>query len=151
LHQQYINPSDAHDTIQRAIHTQLENAPLHLVNTYTRHLCDRQTQINAFSKSKEYKEVLSSSMVHAALQMGHIKAIVTKYFSWVMLSHRWENKELQLHDIQGKDVVTGVTGGMRVTSEMRSSGQEERGRGVPEVLEVFRGFVTHRHVAHQHT
>ncbi|KAG1796589.1 hypothetical protein EV424DRAFT_1594776 [Suillus variegatus] len=104
LRQQYVSPSEAHDAIQRAIHIQLENAPLRLVNTFTGRLCDRQTQINTFIKSEKYKEVLSSLMAHATLQTELIKAIVTEYFSWVMLSHRWENKEPRLHDIQDKDV-----------------------------------------------
>ncbi|KAG2117024.1 uncharacterized protein F5147DRAFT_298941 [Suillus discolor] len=106
LRQQYVSPSEAHDAIQRAIHIQLENAPLRLINTFTGRLCDRQTQINTFIKSEKYKEVLSSLMAHATLQTELIKAIVTEYFSWVMLSHRWENKEPRLHDIQDKDVYT---------------------------------------------
>ncbi|KAG1789016.1 uncharacterized protein HD556DRAFT_1275673, partial [Suillus plorans] len=106
LRQQYVSPSEAHDAIQRAVNIQLENAPLRLVNTFTGRLCDRQTQINTFIKSEKYKEVLSSLMAHATLQTELIKAIVTEYFSWVMLSHRWESKEPRLHDIQDKDVYT---------------------------------------------
>ncbi|KAG0692620.1 hypothetical protein DFH29DRAFT_882222 [Suillus ampliporus] len=34
----------------------------------------------------------------------HPSKTVTKYFSWVMLSHRWESKEPLLHHIQGKFV-----------------------------------------------
>jgi hypothetical protein len=54
--------------------------------------------------STEYKEVLSSSMT--LLQMESITGAVAKYFSWVMLSHRWKNKEPRLHDIQDKDLYT---------------------------------------------
>ncbi|KAG2346485.1 hypothetical protein BDR05DRAFT_786028 [Suillus weaverae] len=106
LRQQYVSPSEVHDAIQRAIHAQLENAPLRLVNTFTGRLCDRQTQINAFIKSEKYKEVLSLSMAHAALQTEPFRAIVAEHFSWVMLSHRWQSEEPRLHDIQDKEVYT---------------------------------------------
>jgi hypothetical protein len=55
-------------------------------------------------KSTEYKEILSSSMTNAPLQMGPIEEAVAKYFSWVMLSHTWESKEPLLHDIQDKAI-----------------------------------------------
>jgi hypothetical protein len=106
LHQQYVSPSEAHDANQKAIHIQLENTPLYLVDTFTRRLCDRQSQINAFIKSKKYKEVLSSLMAHPTLQTEPIRAIAVEHFSWVMLSHRWESKEPRLHDIQDNGVYT---------------------------------------------
>ncbi|KAG2033023.1 WD40-repeat-containing domain protein [Suillus americanus] len=40
LCQQHISPSEVEDAIQRAIHAQLENAPLHLINTYPGLLCN---------------------------------------------------------------------------------------------------------------
>ncbi|KAG0701114.1 hypothetical protein DFH29DRAFT_876116 [Suillus ampliporus] len=52
----------------------------------------------------QYKELLYSSMTHAPLQTKPIQEVVTRYFSWVMLSHRWETKEPLLHDIQDKVV-----------------------------------------------
>ncbi|KAG0698960.1 hypothetical protein DFH29DRAFT_1081516 [Suillus ampliporus] len=104
LCQQYVNPAEVEDAIRRAIHAPLENAPLRLINTSTGHLCDREAQKNAFMNSIEYKELLYSSMTHAPLQMKPIEEAVAKYFSWVMLSHRWESEEPLLHDIQGKVV-----------------------------------------------
>ncbi|KAG2357258.1 hypothetical protein BDR07DRAFT_1612605 [Suillus spraguei] len=104
LRQQYVSISEAHDAIQRAIHAQLENAPLRLINTFTGYLCDRQAQLNAFVTSTEYKEILSLSTT--PLKMGSITEAVAKYFSWVMLSHRWSNKEPRLLDIQDKDLYT---------------------------------------------
>ncbi|KAG1821952.1 WD40-repeat-containing domain protein [Suillus subaureus] len=102
LRQQYISPSEVEDAIRRAIDAQLDNAPFRLINTSTGRLCDRGEQINAFAESTEYKELLHSFEIHAPLQTGLIKGAVTKYFGWVMLSHRWERKELGLHDIQDK-------------------------------------------------
>ncbi|KAG2089241.1 uncharacterized protein F5147DRAFT_658473 [Suillus discolor] len=104
LRQQFIGPSEVEDAIRRAIHTQLENAPLRLINTSTGRLCNRDAQINAFTESTEYKELLHSLVMHAPLQREPIKEAVAKYFSWVMLSHRWERNELLLQDIQGRDI-----------------------------------------------
>ncbi|KAG1814090.1 hypothetical protein EV424DRAFT_42587 [Suillus variegatus] len=102
LRQQYVSPSEVKDAIRRVIRAQLENAPLRLINTSTGRLCNRDAQINAFTESTEYKELLYSLMMHAPLQTELIKEAVIKYFSWVMLSHRWETKEPGLHDIQDK-------------------------------------------------
>ncbi|KAG0702651.1 hypothetical protein DFH29DRAFT_492432 [Suillus ampliporus] len=104
LRQQYVAPSEVDDAIQKAIHAQLENAPLRLLNTPAGRLCDREAQINAFIESTEYKELLYSSMTHAPLRTEFITEAVAKYFSWVMLSHRWERKEPLLHDIHDKVV-----------------------------------------------
>jgi hypothetical protein len=92
------------DTIRGVIQVQLETAPLRLLNTSTGRLCDREAQINAFMESTEYKKLLYSSMTHGDLQREPIQDAVTKYFSWVMLSHRWESKEMLLPDIKDKIV-----------------------------------------------
>jgi WD40 repeat protein len=104
LRQQYVSPSEVKDAFQRAIHAQLENAPLRLINTITGHICDRNAQINAFTESTEYKELLHSFDMYAPLQTELIKEAVIKCFSWVMLSHRWEREEPVLHDIHGRDI-----------------------------------------------
>jgi hypothetical protein len=54
--------------------------------------------------STEYKELMSLSIKHADLRTERIKQVVAMYFSCVMLSHRWEEKELSLQDIQDKIV-----------------------------------------------
>jgi tetratricopeptide (TPR) repeat protein len=104
LRQKYVSPCEVEDAIRRAIHSQLENAPLRLINTSTGRLCNRDEQVNVFTEGTEYKELLHSFDMHAPLQTGPIKEVVVKYFSWVMLSHRWERKEPLLHDIQGRDI-----------------------------------------------
>ncbi|KAG1821967.1 WD40-repeat-containing domain protein [Suillus subaureus] len=102
--QRYVSPPEVEDAIRQAIYTQLENAPLRLINTSSGCLCNRDTQINALTESTEHKELLHSLVMHAPLQTGPIQEAVAKYFSWVMLSHRWETKEPLLHDIQGSDI-----------------------------------------------
>ncbi|KAG1780725.1 hypothetical protein EV702DRAFT_1000373 [Suillus placidus] len=104
LRQQYINPSEAERAIQESIKAQLDDAPHRLLNTFTGRLCDGEAQINAFKTSTEYKELLSSSLVHADLRMERIQHVVATYFRCVTLSHRWEGKEPLLHDIQDKVV-----------------------------------------------
>ncbi|KAG2361770.1 WD40-repeat-containing domain protein [Suillus spraguei] len=103
LLQQYVSP-EVEDTIRQAIHAQLENAPLRLINTSTGRLCDRDAQINAFMKSAEHGKLLHSLVMHAPLQTELTGEVVAKYFSWVMLSHRWESKEPRLHDVQGRNI-----------------------------------------------
>ncbi|KAG1793190.1 uncharacterized protein HD556DRAFT_1527681 [Suillus plorans] len=104
LRQQYVCPSEAEDAIQRAVWLKLEYAPLRLLNTFTGILCDRAAQIYAFKTSAEYKELLASTTKHSDLQMDRIKKVVAAYFRCVLLSHRWEETEVLLHDIQDTDV-----------------------------------------------
>ncbi|KAG1848654.1 heterokaryon incompatibility protein-domain-containing protein [Suillus subluteus] len=104
LRQQYVSPSEVEEVIEKIIKAQLDDVPHRLINTSTGRLCDRGVQINAFRTSAEYKELLSSTMKHADLQMERIQDVVAMYFRYVMLSHRWEGTEPSLHDIRGKEV-----------------------------------------------
>ncbi|KAG2336506.1 hypothetical protein BDR05DRAFT_953303 [Suillus weaverae] len=104
LRQRFVSPSEADGAIRRLTYTHLDDAPLRLLDTHTGRLCDREAQINAFKSSTEYKELLSSILKRAELRMADIQDVVMAYFRCVMLSHRWEVKELLLHDIQDKVV-----------------------------------------------
>ncbi|KAG1800323.1 uncharacterized protein HD556DRAFT_1524880 [Suillus plorans] len=104
LRQQYVHPSEADGAIQQTVKAQLDDAPHRLLNTFTGRLCNREAQIDAFKASPEYKELLSSTLMHADLRMEHIKDVVASYFCCVTLSHRWEGKEPLLHDVQDKVV-----------------------------------------------
>ncbi|KAG2358613.1 WD40-repeat-containing domain protein [Suillus spraguei] len=104
LRQQYIYRSQVENAIQRAVWKELEYSPLHLLNTSTGLLCDRAAQMSTFKTSAEYKELLSSTTKHSDLQMGLITDVVVKYFRCVLLSHRWEETEAVLPDIQDKVV-----------------------------------------------
>ncbi|KAG1718138.1 hypothetical protein EDB19DRAFT_2031640, partial [Suillus lakei] len=106
-HQQHVGRSEElAAAIRKAVDDKLENAPLRLLNTSTGRLCNREAQINSFMGSTEYSDLFHLSAMHAPLQMESINEAVTKYFSWVMLSHRWASKEPELLDIQNKDVYT---------------------------------------------
>ncbi|KAG1817516.1 uncharacterized protein BJ212DRAFT_1269921 [Suillus subaureus] len=104
LYQHCISPFEAESTIRQVLHAHLDNAPLRLINTSDGWLCDREAQTHAFKTSAEYKELLASIIKNAEIKLEHIRDVVAKYFHWVMLSHRWGEKEPLLHDIQDKVV-----------------------------------------------
>ncbi|KAG2367094.1 hypothetical protein BDR07DRAFT_1394283 [Suillus spraguei] len=104
LRRQYVRPSQVEDAIQRAVWNELEYSPLRLLNTSTGMLCDRAAQISTFKTSAEYKELLSSVTKRSDLRTGRIKDVVAMYFRCALLSHRWEEQEALLHDIQDKVV-----------------------------------------------
>jgi len=104
LRQQYVSPSEVQDTIQRAVQNTYEYTPLRLLNTSTGLLCDRMAQIDAFKMSSEYFELILFPTKDSDLRMERTKDVVATYFRCVLLSHRWEESEVLLHDIQDKDV-----------------------------------------------
>ncbi|KAG2348214.1 hypothetical protein BDR05DRAFT_506179 [Suillus weaverae] len=118
LRQQYVSPPEAEDAILTAAWTELESAPLRLLNTSTGLLCDRAAQINSFKMTATYKELLSFTTKHSDLQMERIKDVAAVYFRRVLLSHRWEETEPLLHDIQDKVVyeLNAVGGIMKLQS-----------------------------------
>ncbi|OAX37757.1 HET-domain-containing protein [Rhizopogon vinicolor AM-OR11-026] len=102
--QQYISSSKAASAIQDVISAHLANIPHRLLHTSTGLLCNRKEQKDAFKDSAEYKELLSSTMKHADSRRERIEKAVLAYFSYVMLSHKWDDNELRLRDIQDKNV-----------------------------------------------
>ncbi|OAX32038.1 WD40 repeat-like protein, partial [Rhizopogon vinicolor AM-OR11-026] len=104
VHQRYITRSEAEGAFQRIIDAQMENTPPRLINTSTGYLCGRDTQINVFKTSTEYKELLSLTMKHANILSERIQDVVLAFFQYTMLSHRWQGQEPLLHDVQGKNV-----------------------------------------------
>ncbi|KAG1793138.1 uncharacterized protein HD556DRAFT_522194 [Suillus plorans] len=116
--QQYVSPSEAEDTIRKAALDELENAPLRLLNTSTGLLCDRVAQVNAFKMTPEYNELVSFLTKDSNFRTERIKDVVAMYFRCVLLSHRWEEAEALLHDIQDKDVreLNGLGGIVKLQS-----------------------------------
>lgn len=104
LHEQYISSSQVECAIQKVIDAQMENAPPRFINSSSGHLCDRETQIDTFKTTTEYKKLLSSTMIHVDLRLELIQELMMAYFRCVMLSHRWECEEPLLHDIQDQSV-----------------------------------------------
>ncbi|KAG2137112.1 uncharacterized protein EDB93DRAFT_1330714 [Suillus bovinus] len=104
LRQQYVSQSDVEKDIEKVIRTRMDHTPIRVLDTSTGRLCDRKAQMEAFKRSTEYKELLSSITRRADLRMERIRKVVANFFGYVMLSHRWEGKEPLLCDIQGKSV-----------------------------------------------
>jgi hypothetical protein len=104
IRQQYVSQYEVESAIRQAIEAQLKKAPLRLINTSTGRVCNRSAQINGFMKSTEYEKLLTSLDMHGPPQTELIKEAVAKYFSWVMLSHRWGNKEPGLRDIEDGNI-----------------------------------------------
>jgi tetratricopeptide (TPR) repeat protein len=104
LCQQHLRLPEIEHAIRRVIDAQLNDVPLRVLNTTTGLLCGGEARISAFNMSIEYKELVSSTFTHLDLPMKHIEEVVTKYFQYATLSHRWEGKEPLLQDIQGKSV-----------------------------------------------
>jgi len=81
----------------------LKGFPPRLLDTRTGMLCDRDSQISQFEKSGEYNQLLSSaSAMGTPTQATHIREVVSTYFRYVTLSHRWGKFEPLLRDINGR-------------------------------------------------
>ena len=81
----------------------LKGFPPRLLDTRTGKLCDRDSQITQFVKSGEYDQLLSSaSAMGSPAQVSHIREVVSTYFRYVTLSHRWGKFEPLLRDIHGR-------------------------------------------------
>ncbi|KAG2363741.1 heterokaryon incompatibility protein-domain-containing protein [Suillus spraguei] len=117
LRKQYVSPFEAELAVRRVIDAQMENTPPRLLNTSTGRLCDRAAQINVLKTTAEYNELLVSVM-RRDVQMEYVQGAVETYFQYVMLSHRWEEKEPLLHDTQDKIVydLDAVGGNVKLQS-----------------------------------
>ena len=83
----------------------LKAFPPRLLDTHNSTLCDRDSQIAQFEKSREYNQLLSLALaMDGAAQVTHIHEAVSTYFQYVTLSHRWGKFEPLLHDIDGQVV-----------------------------------------------
>ncbi|KAG2737899.1 hypothetical protein P692DRAFT_201812462, partial [Suillus brevipes Sb2] len=129
LCQQYIRPSEVEHAIRQVIDAQLENAPLRVLHTKTGLLCDRAAQISAFKESTEYKELLSSTIARPELRTERIKEVVRRNLQYAMLSHKWEEKEPLLQDIQGKSVYDSELDSVGGMTKLRSFCETARGAG----------------------
>ncbi|KIM60581.1 hypothetical protein SCLCIDRAFT_26461 [Scleroderma citrinum Foug A] len=84
----------------------LKKIPPRLLDLRTGKLCDRDSQITQFEQSGEYNQLLSSASTMDALapDTTHIREVVSTYFRYVTLSHRWGRFEPLLRDIDGRDI-----------------------------------------------
>ena len=105
-----VPPSDCPSTgspteklISNIVSEVLKPFPPRLLDTYSGTLCDRVSQVLHFKSSEEYRQLMSSvSALDPPLQAAHIWTVVSAYFRYVTLSHRWGNSEPLLCDIEGR-------------------------------------------------
>ena len=81
----------------------LKAFPLRLLDAHSGMLCDRGAQILHFKNSQQYKQLVSSkSTLDTPPQTARIREVVSTYFQYATLSHRWGTFEPLLRDIKEK-------------------------------------------------
>ncbi|KAG6329234.1 hypothetical protein ID866_9855, partial [Astraeus odoratus] len=108
-----FSPSRVGEVIRDVISETLKTFPIRLLNTRSGILCDRSAQIAHFERSHEYEQLLSSAASGPCdKQIGRIRAIVSTYFEYATLSHRWGKHEPLLRDVEGRAVydIPGMDG-----------------------------------------
>ena len=81
----------------------LKASPPRLLYARNGRLCDRNSQMTHFENSHEFNQLmLSASTSDNSPPVTHIRAIVSTYFRYVALSHRWGNSEPLLRNIEGR-------------------------------------------------
>ncbi|KAI6139470.1 hypothetical protein EDD17DRAFT_1770558 [Pisolithus thermaeus] len=90
----------------------LKTMPTRLLHTDSGSLCNRDMQISQFISSQQYKQLLSScAACDSAQQMELIRAEVSRYFQYAMLSHRWSAGEPLFRDVEGSQIYDMSTNG----------------------------------------
>ncbi|KAI5981312.1 hypothetical protein EDD15DRAFT_406612 [Pisolithus albus] len=93
---------DVKQVIRNVAFETLKTMPTRMLHTHTGILCNRDAQVSHFLDSAQCKQ-LESQCATGSLdqQMELIRSIISKYFEYVTLSHRWGEGEPSLHDIEG--------------------------------------------------
>ena len=91
----------ANPTINNIVSDVLKDFPPRLLDASSGTLCNRDAQISHFKNSQEYKQLVSStSALDTLSQTARMREIVSTYFQYVTLSHRWGTSEPLLRDIK---------------------------------------------------
>ena len=81
----------------------LKVSPPRLLYTHDGTLCDRNSQMSHFEDSHEFNQLmLSVSTLDNSPPVTRIHAVVSTYFRYATLSHRWGNSEPLLRNIEGR-------------------------------------------------
>jgi len=100
-----ISSSRTRKMIGHVVFEVLKAFPPRLLETHTGTLCGRDLQILRFEQSQVYNQLLASSSALDNLpSTSHIREVVSTYFRYVTLSHRWGRFEPLLRDIEGQAV-----------------------------------------------
>ncbi|KAI6115619.1 hypothetical protein EDD16DRAFT_1057791 [Pisolithus croceorrhizus] len=91
--------------IEKVVFEKVKTIPLRLLHTPTGVLCGRDAQISHFKGSFQYKQLLSlASLLDTQRLKMEIDDVLSEYFEFVTLSHRWGRGEPLLHEVQRKSV-----------------------------------------------
>lgn len=100
----YINPSDTKNAILEVFQDSVHNSPFRLIDTTSGQLCDAEKRSKILKEDPIFQELVSSMTTR--LHRERIDTVIRQYFQYVMLSHRWEGKELELADVLDKSIYT---------------------------------------------
>ncbi|KAI6042362.1 hypothetical protein EDC04DRAFT_998756 [Pisolithus marmoratus] len=96
---------DLKQAIKSIVLETLENCPSRFFHTTTGILCNRDAQLSHFVASPQYSQLLSSiSALDDQLRDEQIRKVVSSFFQYVMLSHRWGSSEPLLRDVKGTNI-----------------------------------------------
>lgn len=97
--------SQIHRLIIDAVHETLQNLPPRLLHTLSGVLCNRDAQMSHFLRSCQYSQLLGLAEVSDKHRYRTlIYEVVTKYFRYATLSHRWGQHEPVFRDVEGQAI-----------------------------------------------
>ncbi|KAF8551245.1 hypothetical protein OG21DRAFT_1487133 [Imleria badia] len=88
---QYVRPSSVRAMIRKIVQRTIRHSPRVLINTTTGRLRNKAEQAAAFMSLPIVNELVSSMTTR--IDRGRIKHEARKFFSYIMLSHKWEENE----------------------------------------------------------
>ncbi|KAG9310789.1 hypothetical protein JVU11DRAFT_8639 [Chiua virens] len=102
LRSNYISPSETMETIFEVFTDFVRNSPFRLIDTTSGRLCNAEKRREIFKQDPVFQELVSSMTTQTHRE--RIDIVTRRYFRYVMLSHRWEVKELELGDVFDKSI-----------------------------------------------
>ncbi|KIK17619.1 hypothetical protein PISMIDRAFT_110999, partial [Pisolithus microcarpus 441] len=107
-----VSHFDVKQVIRNVASEILKTLPTRLLHTHTGMLCNQDAQLSHFMGSQQCDQLFSScATCDPAQRMRLIHAEVSRYFRFVMLSHRWGEGEPSLRDIEGHSIYVMPTNG----------------------------------------
>ncbi|KAI6003214.1 hypothetical protein F5J12DRAFT_913758 [Pisolithus orientalis] len=96
---------DIKEAIRNVAFEIFKTIPTRLLHTHNGILCNRDAQISHFMSSQQYNELLSScTRCDPGQRKELIHTALSRYFQFVMFSHRWAEGEPLLRDIEGQPI-----------------------------------------------
>ncbi|KAI6044138.1 hypothetical protein EDC04DRAFT_461665 [Pisolithus marmoratus] len=97
--------SDIKQLAKKVFFEKVEKLPLRLLHTRTGVLCNRDAQLSHFEHSPQYKQLLLSTFPRGSQELEtEVNDVISEFFGFAMLSHRWGSGEPLLRDVEGKQI-----------------------------------------------